>query len=80
LASDSALWPDIMARIGQRGPDAAALYRQRYADGVPRRPILDEEADARVLFHTLAAIGGADLVGPASELDPGTFYKPKGGS
>jgi len=39
-----------------------------------RRSIADEEADARVLYRVLAEIGGRDLVGPAAELDPGTFY------
>lgn len=80
LASDPSLWPEIMKRIGATGPDAAALYRRRYGEGVPRRPVGEEEADARVLFKSLAAIGGAELTGPAAELDPGTFYKPKSGS
>jgi NitT/TauT family transport system substrate-binding protein len=26
------------------------------------------------LYNVLAEIGGADLIGPARELDPGTFY------
>ena len=34
----------------------------------------DEEADARVLYRVLADIGGRELVGPAPELDSGTFY------
>ena len=80
LASDDAQWPDIMARIGQKDRSAAALYRRRYGEGVPRRPIAQEEADSRILFKTLADIGGAELVGSARELDPGTFYKPKDGS
>ena len=29
---------------------------------------------ARTLYRVLAEIGGTDLVGPARELDPGTFY------
>jgi NitT/TauT family transport system substrate-binding protein len=49
-------------------------YRDRYRDGIPRRNINDEEADARVLYRVLAEIGGRELVGPAPELDPGTFY------
>jgi NitT/TauT family transport system substrate-binding protein len=80
LVSDDTLWPDIMKRIGQKDPNAAALYRKRYSDGAPRRPIAEEEADARILFKALAAIGGEALVGAARDLDPGTFYKPKGGS
>jgi NitT/TauT family transport system substrate-binding protein len=56
--------------------DAATLhaYRDRYREGIPRRPVTDEEADARVLYHVLAEIGGRELVGPAPELQPGTFY------
>lgn len=49
-------------------------YRDRYRDGIPRRSIDDEEKDARVLYRVLAEIGGRDLVGPAAELDAGTFY------
>jgi NitT/TauT family transport system substrate-binding protein len=78
LASDDSLWPGIMARIGQKDPDAAALYRKRYAEGEPR-PVALEETDARILFRSLAEVGGAELVGAAAELDPGTFYKSRGG-
>ena len=51
-------------------------YRDRTREGMPRRPIAAEEADARALFRTLAGIGGPDLVGPAQELDPGLYYQP----
>ena len=66
-------------KIALRGgaADAATLraYRDRYREGIPRRPIADEEADARVLYRVLAAIGGSEIVGRARELDPGTFYR-----
>ena len=51
-------------------------YRDRTREGIPRRPIAAEESDARALFKTLAGIGGADLVGPSRELDPGLYYQP----
>jgi NitT/TauT family transport system substrate-binding protein len=71
--SDSA-WDEIATLTG--APDAATLhaYRDRYREGIPRRRIEDEEKDARVLYHVLAGIGGHDLVGPAPDLDPGTYY------
>src|SRR5271157_1510058 len=78
LATDDSLWPDIMARLGQKDPDATALYRKRYAEGAPR-PVALEETDAKILFRSLAEVGGAELVGAAAELDPGTLYKSKGG-
>jgi NitT/TauT family transport system substrate-binding protein len=76
LAGSDAEWDTIAALTG--APDGATLhaYRDRYRDGIPHRPIADEEADARILYRVLAAIGGRDLVGPADELSPGTFYNP----
>jgi NitT/TauT family transport system substrate-binding protein len=67
-------WEKIAPLTG--AADAATLhaYRDRYREGIPRRPIADEEADARVLYRVLAKIGGSELVGSATELDPGTFY------
>jgi NitT/TauT family transport system substrate-binding protein len=74
LATSDAEWEKIAALTG--AADAATLraYRDRYREGIPRRPIADEEADARVLYRVLARIGGRELVGLATELDSGTFY------
>ena len=58
---------------------ALAIYRQRYGEGIVRRPIAEEEADARALYLVLAEIGGAELVGPARQLAAGTFYRPAAG-
>ncbi|MBR0795927.1 ABC transporter substrate-binding protein [Bradyrhizobium jicamae] len=75
LAASDDEWTAIAPLTG--APDAATLhaYRDRYREGIPRRPIADEEADARVLYKVLAQVGGRDLVGAATELDPGTFYQ-----
>jgi NitT/TauT family transport system substrate-binding protein len=51
-------------------------YRDRTREGMPRRPIAAEEADARALFRTLSKIGGPELVGPQQELDPALYYQP----
>ena len=50
-------------------------YRDRTREGMPRRPIAAEEADARTLFKALASTGGTELVGPSQELDPGLYYR-----
>ncbi|WP_454631358.1 ABC transporter substrate-binding protein [Bradyrhizobium cenepequi] len=67
-------WEKIAPLTG--AADAATLhaYRHRYREGIPRRPIADEEADAQVLYRLLAKVGGSELVGSATELEPGTFY------
>jgi NitT/TauT family transport system substrate-binding protein len=74
LSTSDAEWEKIAPLTG--APDAATLraYRDRYREGIPRRPIADEEADARILYRVLAEIGGHELVGPVPELDAGTFY------
>jgi NitT/TauT family transport system substrate-binding protein len=74
LTTSDAEWENVAPLTG--ATDAATLhaYRDRYREGIPRRPIADEEADARVLYRVLAEMGGRELVGQARELDPGTFY------
>jgi NitT/TauT family transport system substrate-binding protein len=74
LSTSDEAWEEIAPLTG--APDAATLrvYRDRYREGIPRRSIADEEADARVLYRVLADIGGRELVGPAQELEPGTYY------
>src|SRR5947208_6494959 len=54
LATSDAEWEKIAPLTG--AADAATLraYRDRYREGIPRRPIADEEADARDLYRALA--------------------------
>jgi NitT/TauT family transport system substrate-binding protein len=66
----------LAPRIRVTDASALAIYRQRYGEGIVRRPLAEEEADARALYLVLSEIGGAELVGPARELPPGTFYRP----
>ena len=76
LADSPAEWQRLAPRIGVSDAKALDIYRRRYLEGIPRRPLEDEAADAQALYRVLAEIGGADLVGPARELEPGTFYSP----
>src|SRR5207244_4859047 len=76
LASSEAEWQRLAPRIRVGDANALAIYRQRYGEGIVRRPLAEEEADARALYLVLAEIGGAELVGPARELGAGTFYRP----
>jgi NitT/TauT family transport system substrate-binding protein len=75
LATSDAEWERIAPLTGVRG-EALTVFRDRYREGIPRRPVADEEADARVLYRILARQGGSELVGPATELAPGTFLSP----
>jgi NitT/TauT family transport system substrate-binding protein len=76
LATSEQEWQNLAPRIGVSDPAALAIYRQRYSEGISRRPIAEEFADARALYRVLADIGGTQLVGPARDLDETTFYRP----
>jgi NitT/TauT family transport system substrate-binding protein len=77
LGNSEEEWRRLAPRIGVSDNAGLAIYRQRYSEGIPRRPIADEERDAISLYRVLADVGGAELVGPARELDKGTFYDPE---
>ena len=79
LAQDSSAWEPIKARLNLKDDQALEVYRQRYLDGVPKRTVAEEAADARILYRRLAEIGGKELVGEAKELDTGLFYDPATG-
>jgi NitT/TauT family transport system substrate-binding protein len=77
LAASDDAWRQVAPLAGVSDAAALKILRDRYRGGIPHRPIADEEADARVLYGVLARLGGAELVGPAPELAPGTFYRPQ---
>jgi NitT/TauT family transport system substrate-binding protein len=74
LAFSDEEWEKIAPLTGASDATTLRVYRERYREGIPRRPMAEEEADARVLYRVLAKAGGRELVGPASELNAGTFY------
>jgi len=79
LAHSDEDWEKIARDIGISDKTQLALYRQAYVSGIPQRTIEEEAADARVLYRVLAQSGGADLAGPAKELDEETYYKGSSG-
>ena len=76
LAEDPTAWAPIKARLRLKDDAALAVYRQRYLEGVPKRTVAEEAADAHLLYRRLAEVGGEALVGKAKELDAGLFYDP----
>ena len=76
LAQDPSAWTPIKARLRLKDDAALEVYRQRYLEGVPKRTVAEEVADARVLYRRLAEVGGEQLVGKVKELDAALFYDP----
>jgi NitT/TauT family transport system substrate-binding protein len=74
LASSDAEWDRLrpMMRI-----DDDAVFKntvKRFREGIPNRPIAEEEADTAKVYDELVKLGGEDLVGPATTMSPGTFW------
>jgi NitT/TauT family transport system substrate-binding protein len=78
LLRSDAEWERIAPLTGAADAAVLKVYRDRYRQGIPRRTIEAEEADARVLYRVLARLGGSQLVGQGTELAAGTFYRPRG--
>jgi len=66
-------WLRLAPVMRAEGAELARL-RDRYREGIPRRPVPDDAADAGLLFHVLASIGGEKLVGRVPDMAPGTFW------
>jgi NitT/TauT family transport system substrate-binding protein len=74
LHSD-AEWDALRPLMKAEDDQTFKAYRDRTRQGMPQRSISAEQTDARALFKALADIGGADLVGPSPDLDPGLYYQ-----
>jgi NitT/TauT family transport system substrate-binding protein len=72
-------WDALRPLMKAEGDRTFKAYRDRTREGMPRRTVASEAADASALFKTLAKIGGSDLVGPSQELDHGLYYQPASG-
>jgi NitT/TauT family transport system substrate-binding protein len=73
LAKSDEEWLRLSPIVRAEGKELKTL-RDRYREGIPRRPIAEEEADAAKLYRVLASIGGQKLVGSATEMAPGTYW------
>jgi NitT/TauT family transport system substrate-binding protein len=74
LAKSDDEWLRLAPIVRAEGKELEKL-RDRYREGIPRRPIAEEEADAARLYRVLAEIGGEKLVGRAPHMAPGTFWR-----
>ena len=72
LGASDAEWQKLAPRIGVTDPKALAIYRERYREGIPRRPVAEEERD-RVLAVALLRTGGPEVAGVVRRA--GRFWK-----
>jgi NitT/TauT family transport system substrate-binding protein len=73
LAKSDEEWLRLAPVIKAEGK-ALETLRNRYREGIPQRPVADDEADAAKLYGVLVAIGGEKLVGKGKEMASGTYW------
>lgn len=73
LAESDAEWERLAPIMRAEGRELEVL-RDRYREGIPNRPLAEEESDAAKLYDILAELGGERLVGEARQMAPGTFW------
>lgn len=74
LVESDAEWERLKPLVKAENDAVFATLRQRYREGVPDRPLAEEERDTAKVYEFLARIGGEKLVGPASVMADGTFW------
>jgi len=78
LATSDQEWNRLKPIMGENDPtftDATfEALKRRYREGIPERSAAENESDAKVLYQFLRELGGEKLVGPGTELAPGTFW------
>jgi NitT/TauT family transport system substrate-binding protein len=79
LATSNAEWDRLKPLMAENDPTFTEAtfeaLRRRYREGIPERSAAQNEADAKVLYQFLRELGGEKLVGPGTELAPGTFWQ-----
>jgi NitT/TauT family transport system substrate-binding protein len=74
LATSDAEWDRLRPQMNVEDDTVFANLVKRYREGIPNRPIAEEERDTAKVYEKLAEIGGEKLVGPAKTMAPGTFW------
>lgn len=74
LATSDAEWARIRPLTRSEDEATFQALKRRFREGIPARPLAQEEADAGRLYDVLSRIGGEKLVGPAKSLPAGIYW------
>ncbi|MEL6450301.1 MAG: ABC transporter substrate-binding protein [Pseudomonadota bacterium] len=74
LAEDEAEWDRLRSKMNAKTDAEFAALKAGFRAGIPADAPVDEAAAAKMLA-LMVTLGGADLVGEARELPPGTFLR-----
>ena len=75
LASTDAEWDRLRPMMNAEEDAVFRTLVARYREGIPSRPMPEEERDTAKVYDFLAEIGGEKLVGAAKTMPEGTFWR-----
>lgn len=74
LAENDAEWQRLLPQTGAETPAILAALRDGYREGIPKSWGASERQAAAGAYKLMAELGGPELVGQATQLDPKTFW------
>ena len=75
LESDD-VWDDVRPFMNANDDKLFVNLRDIYREGIPRGEFSKSQLEgSKKLYSILSKIGGKELVGKATELSPGTFWR-----
>lgn len=74
LAQSDEEWERLRPMMQAETDEIFDKLVERYREGIPSRPIAEEEEDTARVYEYLAEKGGERLIGPATEMADGTFW------
>lgn len=74
LAESDEAWDGLREMTGADNEEVFQALKRRWREGIPTSTPTQERNDTEVVYRKLAEIGGEQLVGPAIEMAPGTFW------
>ena len=75
LAEEDAEWARLRPMMNADEDVVFQNLVTRYREGIPSRPVAEEERDTAKVYDFLAEIGGEKLVGVAKTMPEGTFWR-----
>lgn len=68
LSSSDAAWDSVRPRMQAEDEPTFQVLKRSFIEGIPRRELAAERANAERLYAVLARLGGERLIGPAKSL------------
>lgn len=74
LATSDLEWEKLRSLTKAKNETTFETLKLRFREGIPARPLIEEQRDAAKIYNILAKLGGEKLVGSGRQLAKGTYW------